>query len=231
MNRQLTKSSVFFPLESAGALRSIKGNDESAMRGTNRFTRKAAPMNPPALPRPRKAPFPTGRWVLIGVGLILLFFIGKYAFDRLSLSRKIAARLGAIRKAGYPVTLAELNQWYMDVSSEENAAQIYARAFSSLSLRNTNSAVLPILGRGKLPPRTAPLSDESKKAVEDLLAMNLHTLELLHEGATRRKCRYPIDMTPGARTLLPHLPKLKKSSELLELDALMKAESGDLSGA
>ena len=188
-------------------------------------------MNPPAFPRPRKAPFPTGRWVLIGVGLILLFFIGRNAFHRLSLSRKIAARLVAIGKAGYPVTLAELNHWYTEVPDEENAAQIYARAFSGLSLSSTNSAELPVFGRGKLPPRTAPLSDESKKAILDLLAMNRATLELLHEGAARWKCRYPIDMMPGVRTLLPHLLKLKKSSELLELDALMRAEAGDLLGA
>src|SRR2546423_5701571 len=180
----------------------------------------AATMTPPPLPTKRKALHPTATWVPISVGLIFLFFIGRYAFDRLSLSRKIAARMGEIRKVGHPVTLAELNQWYAQVPSEENAAHIYARAFANLSLAATNSSELPLLGRGKLPPRTQPLSDKSRKAIAVLLAENHAALELLHEGASRRRCRYPIDMRPGLKTLLPHLSKLKTSAQLLELNAL-----------
>ena len=186
---------------------------------------------PPPLPKALHHQKRVLRIVFLGVSVVVLLCVGAFVFYRLTLLRKIAEHLESIRKAGYPVTLLELNPWYPEVPPDENAAIIYTNAFAHFVQGNTNSSALPLFGRGKLPPRNAGLSVEMKLAIEDLLAKNQETLELLHEGAHRNKCRYPVDVTPGPETLLPHLVRLKASAQLLELEALMKAEAGDAAGA
>jgi len=186
---------------------------------------------PPPLPKSLHHQKRVLRTVLLGVPLVVLLCVGAFVFYRLTLQRKIAGCLKSIRKAGYPVTLVELNRWYPEVPPDENAAIIYTNAFAHFVQGNTNSSALPLFGRGKLPLRNAGLSAEMKLAIEDLLAKNRETLGLLHEGAHRKKCRYPVDVTPGPETLLPHLAHLKASAQLLELEALMKAETSDACGA
>jgi hypothetical protein len=83
----------------------------------------------------------------------LLTLIAACAGYRFYLAHKIKVKIGQIRQAGFPVTTAEMNKWYAAVPPEENAALILTNAFASLVKGNTNSPDLPILGRGKLPPR------------------------------------------------------------------------------
>jgi hypothetical protein len=160
----------------------------------------------------------------------LLTLIAVYAGYRLYLAHKIKVKIGQIREAGFPVTTAELNKWYAAVPPENNAALILTNAFAHLVKGNTNSPDLPIIGRGKLPPRNEPLPPEMRQAIADYVATNQVALELLEKGLALKSCRYPVDLTAGLHTLLPHLPKLKASAQLLELDALIKAEAGDLPG-
>src|SRR5438552_3666289 len=102
-------------------------------------------------------------------------------------------RLDAIRQAGYPVTLAELNDFYVEPPAMENAAPLYLDAFAAL----------------------APLEPTSAA----FLTQNKETLGLLHQAAARKRCRYPADLTKGANALLPHLAKFKKSAQLLSQQA------------
>src|SRR5580765_2684204 len=83
-------------------------------------------------------------------------------------------RLDAIRQAGYPVTLAELNESYAEPPAAENAALIYAEAFAALSPVDATSPAF--------------------------LAQNRKAIELLHQAASLKKRRYPIDLTAGAKT-------------------------------
>jgi hypothetical protein len=161
----------------------------------------------------------------------LLAIITVYAGYRLVLAHKINVKIEQIRQAGFPVTTAELNKWYTAVPPEENAALILTSAFAHLVKGNTNSPDLPIIGRGKLPRRNKPLPPEMRQAIADYVATNQVALELLEKGLALKSCRYPVDLTPGLHALLPHLPKLKASVQLLELDALIKAEAGDLDSA
>jgi hypothetical protein len=48
------------------------------------------------------------------------------------------------------------------------------------------------------------------------LAHNQKALPLLFQAAERKSCRYPVVLTDGAATLLPHLAKIKKCAALLE---------------
>ena len=111
-------------------------------------------------------------------------------------------KLDAIRQTGYPVTLAELNDWYAEPPAGENAASIYAEAFDAL----------------------APLEATSPA----FLAQNKKALELFHQAASLKKCRYPTDLTGGAKTVLPHLAKLRKGAQLLSQEASSLAAKGQM---
>jgi hypothetical protein len=107
----------------------------------------------------------------------LLTLVVVYSGYRLYLAHKIKTKIELIRKAGFPVTTAELNKWYAAVSPEENAALILTNAFAHLVKGNTNSPDLPIIGRGKLPPRNAPLPPEMRQAISDYVATNQVALD------------------------------------------------------
>src|SRR2546423_15397282 len=111
-------------------------------------------------------------------------------------------RLDAIRQAGYPVTLAELSDFYAEPPAMENAAPLYLDAFAAL----------------------APLEAGSPA----FLTQNKETLGLLHQAAARKRCRYPADLTKGANALLPHLAKFKKSAQLLSHQASNCASKGQI---
>src|SRR5437667_655705 len=171
-------------------------------------------MNPP----PRQTT--TRRHQRIGLVWLLsalLTLVGVYSGYRLYLAHKVKVKIGQIRQAGLPVTTAELNKWYAAVPPDENAALILTNAFAHLVKVNTNTPNLPIIGRGKLPPRNEPLSPEMSQAIADYVATNQMALELLEKGLALKSCRYPVDLTPGYDASLPHLSGLKRSAQLLAL--------------
>ncbi len=98
-------------------------------------------------------------------------------------------KLAAIRQAGYPVTLAELNAWYARTPEAENGASLYQQAFDALAPDEPDSPTF--------------------------LASNQKALAFLHQAATGKPCRYPVDLTRGYKAELPHLRKLKQCAWLL----------------
>ena len=61
--------------------------------------------------------------------VLLLIAICAFVVFRLSVRSKLKARIEAIQAAGYPVTLAEMNEWYTIPEGAENAADIIIEAF------------------------------------------------------------------------------------------------------
>lgn len=154
--------------------------------------------------------------------VFLLFIVGAFALFRLSLRSKLSARIEAIRAAGYPVTCAELDQWYTIPEDAENAAYTIIDAFSYYREPDrTALELLPLIGRAKLPARTEPLAEETKAVIAQYIADNNEALELLHEAAAIKHCRYPIDLSVG----LPPLSDIRKASMLLNLEAVLHAEN------
>lgn len=130
---------------------------------------------------------------------------GKTAADGKAGSAEIPAaivskRLTAISAAGDPVTLDELNQSYATPPAAENAALIYEQAFSALTAEDVKSPTFH--------------------------AHNQKALLLLFQAAERKSCRYPVALTAGASTLLPHLAKIKKCATLLESEMASQAGRG-----
>jgi len=172
-----------------------------------------------------------GRKLKVSHILIVLLLIAVCAFVvfRLSVRSKLRARIGTIRAAGYPVTLAELNEWYTIPEDAENAADTLIEAF--LCYREwdkTELESLPIVGRAELPDRTEPLAEETKGLIAQYLADNQQALELLHEAAAMKHSRYPVDFSFGPGTLMYHCSDLRKGAMLLKLEAVLHAENNKL---
>ena len=159
---------------------------------------------------------------------LLLTGIGVFAYHRLSLKSKLQTRIDAIHAAGYPVTCAELDQWYKIPPNVENAAYTFMDAFSYYKKWDKEkSKPLPVVGRAELPARTEPMPEEMKALITQYVVDNNEAIELLHAGAAIEHCRYPIDLSAGFATLMPDLNEIRSGLYLLKLDAILHAEHGD----
>jgi hypothetical protein len=157
---------------------------------------------------------------------LLLIGIAGFIFFRVSLKSKLQKKLDAIHAAGFPITCAELHDWYAIPEGAENAAHYLMDAFSYYQeWSGEKRELLPIMGQAQLPPRTEPLSEETKAVVAECLADNQQALELLHEGAAIKHCRYPVDLTQGFAALMPFLGEIRNGARLFQLEAVLHAEN------
>jgi hypothetical protein len=171
------------------------------------------------------------RWWHIVVSVLaicILVLIGIRFKDRANLE----GRLNAVRAAGYPVTFAELDKWYKDVPSGENAAEYVLDAITCFQkLEKEQERQLPWAGRDKMPARTEPLGEEVVGLIADLLQKNQDVLELLRKAGALERSRYPIDLAKGYATLMPHLSDLRGTVRLLCLGTILHAERGEQESA
>lgn len=161
------------------------------------------------------------RWMLAA----FLVFLAAFSVYRVGLRLKIHSQLAAIRKAGQPVTLTELDKWYPAVPPAENAAIIYEQAFSLLAIDAQAEDLLQFEWTNSL-AWPVPIALTHKDALSNLMVKNHMALELLHQAAALNKSRYSIDLTNSFNTLPPHLKKLKTSAQLLLAASMCAAEAG-----
>jgi hypothetical protein len=159
--------------------------------------------------------------------LPVVIIVGFIVF-RLRLKSKLQAKLDAISAAGYPVTCAELDDWYAIPESAENAADIIIDSFQHYSQWEVEKLQhLPIVGEAQLPLRTEALDEETRTLVTQYLVDNQQALELLHKGATIEHSRYPIDLSMGFAALLPDLSNIRTGARLLQLEAALHTDNGE----
>lgn len=143
-------------------------------------------------------------------------------------------RIEAIRAAGFPVTAQELDAWYPWPSSGENAAPWItgAMTFWQRPDEQETKALGALLGQGKdqVQP-TASLSTELRTLLERHVRSNAQALRALHEAATIRECRYPVDFFQGLLRSVPHLSDVREGCRLLCLEAAWRVENEDPNGA
>jgi hypothetical protein len=140
--------------------------------------------------------------------LALLMAIGSGCGKPASATKEpaeIESKLATIRQAGEPVTTVDLNAWYIEPPSGENAAPSYADAFKALATNDSASAFF--------------------------VASNQQALQLLHQAATRHRCRYPIDLKNGYVEPLPHLKGIRICAKLLAQAAASEADKMRLESA
>jgi hypothetical protein len=112
---------------------------------------------------------------------MLAFLLAGCGRKNATSSPEIQARLAAIREAGEPATPAELDAWYVEPPTNENAAPLYAEAFAALTSEEVNARTF--------------------------LEKNQQAVELLHRAAQRTQCRYPGNGTKTGRKCVGNGPK------------------------
>ena len=158
------------------------------------------------------------RWVPLVPVLLVIFAFTAY---RIAARSGVKREVDAIRTRGLPTTLLELDKWYRPVPATENAAIAFMDAYAlyvapaSTNNQSENNKVKMELGQ-PLPPQLA-------EQVKMLLNKNRETIEELHKAAELTRSRYPIDMTRGFGTLLPHLVNLKRMGQLLDWEAVQQS--------
>jgi len=128
-----------------------------------------------------------------------------------------------LRENGYPITLEELNEYYPYVPDKENAAVIYQQAFDLYQekIEGENEFLDEI---GTLPNWQ---SCKNPEKIEAYLTAHKKSLALLRKAAKYKKCRFPIDLTKGPNTMLPHLSNLRQGARLLAMHAILATENKD----
>ena len=180
-----------------------------------------------------------GVLMVAAAGLVLY---GAHRHRARAFEDAIAVELDAIRAAGYPATLKELDEWYA-YPDGPNAADVYAKAFAKFTKDDGKRRGVPLIGwetelpppgepmpeqlrKTELPPLGEPMSEEMKRQIAAFLADNAEAIGLLHEAATIKACRYPIDLTLGHEAEHPHALGVFSGAERLQLTAALAAEEG-----
>jgi len=158
--------------------------------------------------------------------LVLVVAIGGLWLFRWRQKTKLQRKMDAIRAAGYPVTCAELDDWYSIPDGVDNAANVILDAISYYREPNRPELV-PVVGQAELPGRTEALSEEAEEAAAEYLASCREALELVGEASGIEHSRYPIDLSAGFDTLMPYLRNVREMARLLKLDAVMHAEANE----
>ena len=164
-------------------------------------------------------------WIALGTAVFVLVLSIVWQLCR----SQIDPRVAAVRQQGYPISLTELNAFYPEVPADQNLALACQRAFQRMGvrqsltdwLRKTNAV---LVHERHLPPA-------AKAYLESELSAHEEALDLLHGLPKSERSRYPIDMTQGAATLLPHLGPLRDSVALLVMESMLCADEGQTEAA
>ncbi|HUR44716.1 MAG TPA: hypothetical protein VMZ27_02485 [Candidatus Saccharimonadales bacterium] len=199
--------------------------EQSANRQGGLQVRRHPLVEPPPKVEPPKAPRlnsqaelrkrPKG-WLVPALGVsaivVVALLIGIIA-SAVHATNKTPNPAASINTAGLPRSLVELNAWYAEPGQGKNAAEHYLRAFSSMHISSV-----------KLLPPTARMPAYTKSGLRGMVESNAEALQLLREGAKHELSRYPLDLTQGFETTLPHLGKLRDATKLLLFAATIHAE-------
>lgn len=146
---------------------------------------------------------------------------------------ELRQRYRAIRAAGQPVTLEELDAYYALPAGVEDITELWVDALSrsSKTVRLPEAAKLPLIGDGPAIPAWGEEWAE-KDQVATFLDNHSETLTAIHQAAAADGgVRYPHDLRDGVETLLPHVQNLRSSLRLLTLEAHIRARNADAAGA
>lgn len=158
--------------------------------------------------------------------LIMALVIGRWL-----LVHAVSTRVAAIRAAGYPASLDELDAWYEAPPFGENAAEQIGVAQKYLISAPFDA---PVPGQTKdadFPPRNKPIPEEALQASRAFLESNADALAIARDALASGKARWPIDLTVGVNVDLPHLAQVRNMARIFALDATVEASTGNIDKA
>ena len=165
-------------------------------------------------------------WIPIVAGLAVLIVVigaGMVMVKKVHTQKIIPSAF-----AGLPQTLENLNAWYVEPPAGQNAATYVLQGIKAMQIAGVEKIPdLPILGNAPPPPLSEPLSPEMKSALAAFLQRNHDALQSFSQGTAYDQSRYPIDLTKGPDTLLPHLPGVKRGLQMEEMAAILDSENNE----
>src|ERR1051325_325860 len=168
------------------------------------------------------------KWIVLAIsGAVALMLVYVFSSARSPGRARRLDRPVAVANDGLPRTPAQLNDWYEEPPAGQNAATFFSQGFTAMQRPKGSQANVPLLGRGQLPPLGAPLPASVKSAVSGFLDSSREALQFFDQGASRDQSRYPVDLSQGFNTVLPHLREFKSAMQLLELAAISHADARD----
>ncbi|HEY1173189.1 MAG TPA: hypothetical protein VGH19_17605 [Verrucomicrobiae bacterium] len=163
------------------------------------------------------------RFAVLGWGGIILFtllLVSYTQFQNWRSRQKMAAQLAAIRAQGLPASTAELNAWYVEPPVNQNAATIYLSAFPLMVGIPPTGPWFDSYSKSNILSRTNPIPALARAELARVISSNQNALKLLYEGSQLSTARYPVNLTAGYNTLLPHATQLRDAVRLLCLESL-----------
>jgi hypothetical protein len=137
------------------------------------------------------------RTLFLGLVVILLFITLLLSYSRWQnhrLKKQITAHLETIRAQGYPVTLAELDAWYVTPPAPENAAlEIIAASRQITDYWTHGGQWLDINYSNNLHEAELPLSQPARTALASIIHSNQTVLRLTREGLKKPQFRFPVN--------------------------------------
>jgi hypothetical protein len=164
---------------------------------------------------------------LLPVVCAALFVLGNQA----SIAADLDARIETHRKQGLPFDLNELNKWHGYPIEGPNAANAYSEALDLLSKHSPGENHFSFLLRTVELPRSGPLSPELRQTINNFVLINQKALKRLHEAALVKECRFPTDWRTGWDTFHRQTTGPFRGSQILNLEALKRAEDGEIQAA
>lgn len=189
--------------------------------------------SPPAAERTLTPRFPWKRVLALAPVVVLLAGLLTFGSWKYSLRQQREALLQAVRRAGEPVTVSALQNWGAVIPDDENAGVILEKAASQLWTFNMLPKTAPGLRKLDWPGPSAPLAPEFRAAVTNLIGRNQEALELLRAGAKLRRSHLPIywTMVSPQITAAQALARLRPAGELLQMEALLRADEANTPAA
>jgi hypothetical protein len=160
----------------------------------------------------------------IRLAALVLFalLVISFVIWRVNLAHDLNAKLAAIHAAGMPTNGKELNDYYPAVPDNVNAALVMTQALAFMA--NYPDERSNAVSKFAMPACSQPLTSEQKELLAGHVELNRAAIQTARQGLLRPKCRYPIDMSPGFATLLPHLAHLKNLAQTISFEGMLAVE-------
>jgi len=164
--------------------------------------------------KPPSSRFRIPRWAIIAA-VVLALHLSPWLALRFHGAVRLQAEIRAIREAGLPVTLEELDAWYPQPPPGENAADLLVPAFAGFDGSWLNQRPGEY---GAWRNDGGPMPEEVKTWLREILARNEEALRQVKEGLARLSCRYPVDFRRGPlRLTCDHLGDISVIGHLFEV--------------
>jgi hypothetical protein len=209
-----------------------------------------SPFSPPSLPEEK----PKRRWTLPVVVLVLVLLpvlvgVAWYFNYRTSGASSVEQLKAKIKARGEPLTLADLAATYPPIPDPSNGAvallqewkkesPVFWQAFEDgaklvpdRAARHYDNA-LPFMGSDfQQISHSTVLQSSNLIAAENYLRENKEHIETVRAALHYSQFRFPVQITNGFETLLPHLSEVKHEALNFRVAGLVASERGDVDGA